>query len=171
MPVRNIINYNPQSLTAIDFTTLEDRTLYSIPMRLFLFDNALKLTIEVYEEESFNEGLPSDSRFNRVFEMNYAETKTAFPDFFAAIEEAFFDWLGISSDDFRLEMLDINLTNLKFRGKAQHKTKANREVSDETTSYEEFETVKTTYPDLGPAYYAFARTYAAINNAKLARFS
>jgi hypothetical protein len=166
---RIIESYNPQTFTSVG-EDLEEFTLYSIPMRLFLFDNKLKLTVEVYKKEQFENKESSKSALNREFEIDYSEAKQTFPEFFNEIESAFFDWLEVSSDVYNLQMLDINLVKLKIRTNARHKMRFARDLPDETKTADEFEEMKGKYPNLVYSYYAFARLYAAQNDEKLARF-
>jgi heme exporter protein D len=166
---RDIENYAPQKIKSYD-RNLSEFTLYSVPMRLFLYDGKLKLSVEVFEKGQFNSGDLIQSPLNREFEIDYADAKAQFPDFFGAIENAFFDWLAVSQTDFDLQMLDINLHSLKIRAKAQHKERVKRTSEDETQSLEDFENLKATYPELVQSYYAFARTFSAMNDEKLALF-
>lgn len=166
---RDIENYNPQKITSYD-RNLSEFTLYSVPMRLFRFGDKLKLTVEVYEKGQFNSGEPIQSPLNREFEIDYAAAERDFPEFFSAIENAFFDWLQISSKEFDLQMLDISLQSLKIRANAVNKNDESFIVKRETDTIEKFEKIKATYPNMVMAYFGFGRTFAAINDDKLALF-
>jgi hypothetical protein len=170
-PKRIVESYNPQTLTAINEETLEEVTLYLFQMRLFVWENSAKLSSEIYKEEQFESGIAFINPNNREFEMDYSQVKADYSTFFSAIENAFFAWLGVSGNDYKIKMLDINLHTLKIRAEAVHKTRPSKNIEDETKTLEEFEQIKADYPELVQAYFDFARTYSAANDSKLARFN
>jgi hypothetical protein len=167
---RHIENYAPQKITSYD-RNLSEFTLYSIPMRLFRFGEKLKLTIEVYEKGAFNSGEPITSPLNREFEIEYAEAVKRFPDFFRQIETNLCEYLEVELDHYSVESWDINLTNLSIRASAKHNTKPKLTVQNATETIEDFETIKAQYPNMVLAYFGFGRTFAAMNDEKLALFT
>ena len=171
-PIRLFSNYGGQTLTARDRKTLDEFTFGAIPMRLLHLKDQVILTVEVWENiDDFEAGKPTSSRFNHTFTLTPEDAHANYSQFFDPIEAAVFDWLGVSAGDYELDNFDINLTNLKISAKAVHKTNKGKTVFDSTDDLGEFEQIKTDYPQLVQAYFAFAWTYAKTHDARLALFN
>ena len=165
---RDYNNYAPETLEAIDRTTLEKVTIGSFPMRL-LRNEKITLSMEVYDPiEDFNSFKASSPKFSRAFPMTITEAHTDYPQFFGAIENAIFDWLGVTATDYALEFYDINLHGLWVRAKAVHKS-IKKDVTRSTKDLAEFEQLKIDYPELVQSFYGFARTHNK-RDANLAKF-
>lgn len=175
---RDLNKYGGQTFTQIDLQTGRVITLVAVPMRLYWYkkqeENIDKtdLTVEVWRsiEDFRNPNNPSVGNLNKTFSMMTTEAVAAYPDFFEAIISSAFEWLGVAGTNFDLRVLDINLTNLVIRAEAINKN-TGAEISRKTRNLQEFEDIKTNYPDLVMNYFYLMWTHAKTYSPVFALFN
>jgi hypothetical protein len=167
--IRDIKNYPFKSYDIIDAFSGDAVSYKAVPMRFSLNKGNGSLEVEVHKSaKDFNNYADKSPNLSKNLPIN-ADVIKSYSSLFELIEQKGLEFLEVKSEDFYLELLEIDLRLLKIRLTARHKIKQNRFSSDETANAEEFENLKKTYPEITQAFVMFAFEYMATNE-QLAQF-
>lgn len=168
---RNIENFPYKTLFVSDGFSGEENEYVAVPMGLNINGNNGNLSIEVWRsKEAFNkfdytEKSPKMSKNLPITQdviKNYA-------DLFTSVEATSLEFLEVDPENFRLKIFEVDLNILQVKFLAQHKTRVNRKSEDSTANAEEFEQLKTSYPQIVELFEKFAFEYMATNE-QLSKF-
>lgn len=162
MSTRNISNYPHTRFQILNPLSGKIDTFYAVPTRLEFNRDKGVLVVEVFVNNDFNNFGASLGHHNRHLPIS-GEVMESYSALFDMIRAGGMSFLE-AGKDFELEQMQIDLQSLKVSLTARHREKENRIISDKTTTPEEFEQLKTDFPQIVQAFAGFALDYMATND-------